>query len=164
MCYSCGYTPCACGSGNTTVYTMQPMATIEGVTIDEQSFVPVLTAGGTPATSIEVVGRYSRIGNLVHVLMEFDIATLGAMVGALVIDDLPFTAASYTDYAYLNFFVHTGVIVGAAKIPQVRIPEGSDQAQIRVFDQATGLSSSLSATALSSSCEFQIEGWYFTED
>jgi hypothetical protein len=60
---------------------------------EQGSYTPIYTGATTTGTSVTGSGRYTKIGNLVHVDFSFTEVTTSGAAGALRITGLPFTSS-----------------------------------------------------------------------
>lgn len=71
---------------------------------DEGSWTPTLTfGGGSTGMSIEVVGRYTRIGNMVQAWGRIRVSSVGSSTGAASVGGLPFTSSNITSPGLLYY-------------------------------------------------------------
>lgn len=170
MCSSCGYSNCQCNTGNTTIYTMQPMSVVSGAAYEENEFEPIWGHGLTPDDTGAVystrIGRYVRIGNMVWVYGRMALSTKPSAVGNIVIGGLPFTVNddhfTGNNAALIQCWVNTftlaadGIVVG-------RPLAGSTQMALGVqYTDGTNLAQ-LSNTADANTSQLTFSGWYMTE-
>jgi hypothetical protein len=72
---------------------------------EEGSWTPVFTNAGTLTYSIQV-GRYTKIGNLVHATCHLDVNAKGSASGNLRVGGLPFTSLGDNNYHAVSSTVH----------------------------------------------------------
>lgn len=82
---------------------------------EEGTFVPVLTIGGTAdSTYTTQLGRYVKVGKVVHYSIVIAITNNGAGTGNATITGLPFTAANVSGFFWAGYgSINTGASAGA---------------------------------------------------
>jgi hypothetical protein len=73
---------------------------------EEGTWTPT-TAAGWASTTLDGTGSYTKIGNIVHVMLQTHVDGSGAGSGHISIGGLPFTSSSTADYrAAISFFAY----------------------------------------------------------
>lgn len=141
-------------TGKTTFLT-EANFSANGVVMPSGTFTPVLkglTTAGTP-TYTRQVGKYTRMGDVVHVFIDIAISAVGGMAGDLLIDGLPFTSnASPTAYPAIigNAFSYTLSSAGQSLCAHLL----SNNTRMRLTKASITGYSNLQATEISSSFNF----------
>lgn len=93
--------------------TVNPSANVN--TLDdyrEGTFTPAVTFGGAAVGvtySVNTLGTYTKIGNLVHVKGRLSLTSKGSSVGAVTITGLPFTSKAENNQAPVTFGFYSGM-------------------------------------------------------
>lgn len=170
MCYSCGYTPCACGNNNITTYTLQPMATLEGAAYEQGEFQPIWGHGLTPDDAGAVystrTGMYTRIGNMVWVYGRMILTTEPSGSGDICIGGLPFVVNdddfSGNNAALIQCFVSNFTLAKAGVV--VGRPTASTSQMVLGVQYTDGTNlSQLGNSADANNSQLTFSGWYMTE-
>lgn len=156
MCY-CNQYPCSCGD-RTVTYTLQPMATLEGVTYETDIFTPVLTfGGGNSGMTASLSGTYQSIDGWFHFTIQVSMTVKGASTGTILIDNLPYYGGSGIHYPLL--YAGTGIIAGAGNL---LVPEvyGDNAIRFLAISQAAGTAAVLTHAAVSATADFTVQGMF----
>ena len=123
------------------------------------TFTPVLTSGGGGApTYSSQVGKYTKIGNTVHYLIEVQLSSLGTLAaGNLDVTGLPYNASQYETVImdYGNF---------GSLLISVFARTNAAASNLSLYYQvvaSTSFGSALDKTNLAATSSFRISGTYF---
>jgi len=150
-----GATPAASGSGIT--FPASQSASTDANTLDDYeqgTFTPTLT--GTTQSGGTVSGRYTKIGNVVYVSVNFDNVTLASSAGAAKIANLPFTV--------LNSTVGSSGVLGYNNCTAAASNGGLFAGNTTTLELYNSGGASTSAFANNSGRYLIMAGFYFTAD
>jgi hypothetical protein len=139
-----GATPAASGAGITFPATAS--ASSDANTLDdyeEGTWSPVLSAGGNNATmnSSGNTGRYTKVGDIVHIRGYVAITSKGSMSGSVILNGLPFTVASgNSNYSGTSFGYGENLAVTAGQSICGYVTPTTTDMNIQLWDVSTGTS------------------------
>jgi hypothetical protein len=158
-----GATPAASGAGITFPATAS--ASSDANTLDdyeEGTWSPVLSAGGNNATmSVNGnTGRYTKVGNIVHIRGYIAITSKGSMSGSVILNGLPFTNASgYGSYSGTSFGYGTNMAITAGQTACGYVNVNATTMDIQLWDSSAG-TSPLLASEINNTFDFILDVSY----
>ncbi len=130
---------------------------------EEGAWTPTLSDGANDAAlvgSYDVrVGKYTRIGNIVHITCKIDMNSLESVTGNLRIKGLPFNVSGNIQAAVtVGQAVNLSLGVAGNSVASY-IENGTDYMSLRVYD-STGGSTAMTATELTSNGVLSLSASY----
>ena len=128
---------------------------------EEGSFTPILTDdSGRAGTHSIQVGRYVKVGKLVHIQGRVELSSLASMSGLVNLTGFPFANINVTDaYSSVNVSFADGLAITAGENLSATIVPNTTNAQMRLWDDAAG-TTSLTTGELSSNGGFIFAATY----
>lgn len=126
----------------------------------EGTFVPVLAFGGASVgiTYGTQLGKYTKIGNVVHYVIAITLTAVGSSTGVASISGLPVTAATGADYA-CSMLVSS---MNAAVTTTVQAQVGNNSTTITPTKYSAGTNTVLQNTDFTATSTVRLSGIYFT--
>lgn len=134
----------------------------------ENTFTPTIVdtslsnaEGQTYATQI---GKYTRIGNVVHFSINILITSIGTLSGQVYIDGLPYAPETSAPSAVqVGLGTSLAIVAGQAVTGYATVVSSSNVIRLMIWDSAAG-TSLLTASQLSAGGALFLSGHYFTND
>jgi len=139
-----------------------PITGSVGATEEVVSFTPVLsgvTTAGTQTYS-QQIGRYTRIGKLIHVYIRILLSAKGGtMAGDVVITGLPHAIANVSNLYTMIPISHANVTLGAGNVLFGQLEPGGSRVYLQQVGSAAGYAS-LDSAGIANNSEFEISFCY----
>ena len=128
---------------------------------EDGSFTPIITDNSDRSgTQAYQVGRYIRVGRVVHVQGRVSISSLASMSGTVKIKGFPFTSINVANcFSVLNVGVAGGLAITAGESISGTFDVNGSAVFMRIFDDAAG-TTTLTTAELSADGDFIFAGSY----
>jgi hypothetical protein len=130
---------------------------------EEGTWTPILTDdSGRAGTHAIQVGRYVKVGKLVHIQGRVELSSLASMSGLVNLTGFPFANINVAEaYSSVNVSFADGLAITAGENLSATIVPNTTNAQMRLWDDAVG-TTSLTTGELSSNGGFIFAATYIS--